>query len=58
MSSQEVVGILRELVLSECSAQLVDGRWADNEQEDPTDDLEDAVQSLEDDPDRGAACTA
>ncbi len=52
MRRQVVVWILGELVLSQCSAQLVDGRRADDEQEHPTHDLEDAVEALQDDPDR------
>src|SRR5229473_1116019 len=52
MRGEEVVRILRELVLREGSAQLVDGRRADDEQQDATNDFEDAVQALEDDCDR------
>src|SRR5713226_7502389 len=51
MRGQEVVWIFRELVLSQGSAQLVDGRRFDDEQQDATHDLEHAVESLEDDPD-------
>src|SRR5260370_36113912 len=47
-----VVRILRELVLGEGSAHLVDGRRAADEQEDATNDFEDAVEALEDDCDR------
>src|SRR5713101_220143 len=52
MRGEEVVRILRELVLGEGSAHLVDGRRADGEQQDATDDFEDAVEALEDDCDR------
>src|SRR5216684_1117628 len=52
MRGEEVVRILRELVLREGSAHLVDGRRADDEQEDATNDFEDAVEALEDDCDR------
>src|SRR5260370_41521461 len=52
MRGEVVVRILRELVLGEGSAYLVDGRRADDEQEDATNDFEDAVEALEDDCDR------
>src|SRR5713101_3773042 len=52
MRGEEVVRILRELVLREGSAHLVYGRRANDEQQDATDDFEDAVEALEDDCDR------
>jgi len=38
-------------VLSKSSAQIVDRRWTDDEQEDAAHDLEEAIEALEDDPD-------
>jgi len=50
VGGNEVVGILRELVLSQRDGHAVDRCWGQDKERQATNDPQDSIQALEDDP--------
>src|SRR5713226_8023974 len=50
VGGNEVVGILRELVLSQTHGQAVDRCWGQEKEKQATNDLQDSIEALEDNP--------